>query len=348
MKMEQPKWRITALLLALLLVAVLVAACGKADQNKDTEGSAVETTASSGTEQSAAEVKGNTEEAAQGEAAEASGTKIVSTAFGDIEVPIAAKRIVADDYLGTLIALDAIPVGTPGLHLKNPYYIEALKGVEDTGDYGNASSEKMIALQPDLIITATSDDARFEQMNKIAPTISIPYGELKNAHEELAYFGELLGLKEKADEWLSDYDKRIAAAKARVDAAIPADASFTIFERSDKATWVYGDNFGRGGQPIYQALGRAPKAEVADEIMEKQWKELSMEILPEYAGDYLVVTVSSTSEWNLQKFKEDPIWGSLEAVKQDRIYIWPEERSWYYDPIAVLAQTEELANWLAP
>jgi iron complex transport system substrate-binding protein len=329
MKIEQPKWRITALLLALLLVAVLAAACGKADQNKDSG-------------------EGNPDEATQGDAAETSGTKIVSTAFGDIEVPIAAKRIVADDYLGTLIALDAIPVGTPGLHLKNPYYIEALEGVEDIGDYGNASSEKIIALQPDLIISATNDDARFQQMNKIAPTIAIPYGELKNAHEELSYFGELLGLKAKADEWLSDYDKRIAAAKARVDAAIPANASFTIFEWSDKAAWVYGDNFGRGGQPVYQALGRAPKAEVADEIMEKQWKELSMEILPEYAGDYLVVTVSSTSEWNLQKFKENPIWGSLEAVKQDRIYIWPEERSWYYDPIAVLAQTEELANWLAP
>lgn len=317
------------MLLALLLTAVLAAACGQADQNKDPEGQALETSAGA-------------------EEKEASGTKTVSTVFGDIEVPVAAKRIVADDYLGSLIALDAIPVGTPGLHLKNPYYIEALEGVEDIGDYGNASSEKIIALQPDLIITATNDDARFQQMNKIAPTIAIPYGELKNAHEELSYFGELLGLKEKADKWLSDYDKRIAAAKARVDEAIPADATFTIFERSDKAVWVYGDNFGRGGQPIYQALGRAPKAEVADEIMEKQWKELSMEILPEYAGDYLVVTVGSISEWNLQKFKEDPIWGSLEAVKQDRIYLWPEERSWYYDPIAVLAQTEELANWLAP
>ncbi len=329
MKKVQSKWRITASLLVLLLTAVLAAACGQPDQNKDPEGQALETSAGA-------------------EDKEASGTKTVSTVYGDIEVPIAAKRIVADDYLGSLIALDAIPVGTPGLHLKNPYYIEALAGVEDIGDYGNASSEKIIALQPDLIITATNDDARFQQMNKIAPTIAIPYGELKNAHEELNYFGELLGLNEKADKWLSDYDKRIAAAKARVDEAIPADATFTIFERSDKAVWVYGDNFGRGGQPIYQALGRAPKAEVADEIMEKQWKELSMEILPEYAGDYLVVTVGSTSEWNLQKFKEDPIWGSLEAVKQDRIYLWPEERSWYYDPIAVLAQTEELANWLAP
>lgn len=45
-------------------------------------------------------------------------------------------------------------------------------------------------------------------------------------------------------------------------------------------------------------------------------------------------------------FKKDPIWGSLPAVKNDHLYVWPEERSWYYDPTAVLAQVEELTNWL--
>jgi iron complex transport system substrate-binding protein len=37
----------------------------------------------------------------------------------------------------------------------------------------------------------------------------------------------------------------------------------------------------------------------------------------------------------------------LEAVKQDRIYVWSQDKSWYFDPIATLSQTEELADWLA-
>ncbi|WGT40517.1 hypothetical protein QH639_07035 [Lysinibacillus sp. 1 U-2021] len=28
-------------------------------------------------------------------------------------------------------------------------------------------------------------------------------------------------------------------------------------------------------------------------------------------------------------FKKDPIWDSLPAVKNDHLYVWPEERSWY-------------------
>ncbi|MED1724595.1 hypothetical protein [Brevibacillus parabrevis] len=40
--------------------------------------------------------------------------------------------------------------------------------------------EKVIDLQPDLIVTESSDDqGRYDQLSKIAPTISIPYGQLK-------------------------------------------------------------------------------------------------------------------------------------------------------------------------
>lgn len=240
-----------------------------------------------------------------------------------------------------MIALDTIPVGAPGLTLENMYFKEFLTGVADTGTYGKMSPENILALNPDLIISGNADS--YAALSKIAPTVIVPYGDLKNAHEELTYFGKLLGKEQEAAAWLADYDKRIADAKARVDAAIPAGATFSILEHADKSTWVYGDNFGRGGQPIYQALGRKPPAGVADEIMEKQWAELSAETLGKYAGDYLVITDNTRTA---QDFQADPIWGSLPAVKNGKIYVWKEERSWYYDPIAVLAQTEELADWL--
>ncbi len=114
-------------------------------------------------------------------------------------------------------------------------------------------------------------------------------------------------------------------------------------EYTDKETYVYGDNFGRGGQPIYQALGRKPPANIADEIMEKQWAQISEELLTSYAGDYIIMTSNSRT---VEDFKADPLWGTLPAVKNDRLYVWPEERSWYYDPTAVLAQVEELTMWL--
>lgn len=83
-------------------------------------------------------------------------------------------------------------------------------------------------------------------------------------------------------------------------------------EYTDKETYVYGDNFGRGGQPIYQALGRKPPANIADEIMEKQWAQISEELLTSYAGDYIIMTSNSRT---VEDFKADPLWGTLPAVK---------------------------------
>lgn len=317
---------------SLLLLAVLTSACGA----KDTTATNLSTNQLAVTEtQNLESAEGITKED------NADATKTVTTVNGDITIPVNPKRIVAEEYLGSLIALDMIPVGAPGLTLDNYYFKEALTGVEDTGVYGQVSVEKIIALDPDLILSGNADS--YNQLSKIAPTIIIPYGTLKNAHEELTYFGELLGKEKEAKTWLDHYDQQIAAAKAMVDKAIPEDATFSILEVSAKSIWTYGDNFGRGGQPIFQALGRKPPEVVADEIMEKQWVELSAELLDKYAGDYLVVTANNIT---LEYLKAEPIWSKLPAVKNDHVYVWPEERSWYYDPIAVLSQTEELVNWL--
>ncbi len=268
-------------------------------------------------------------------------TKTVQTTNGEIVIPTNPQRIVAEEYIASLLVLDVKPVGAPGLALENYYLKEALKSVEDIGVYGKPSSERILGLKPDLIITGNGEN--YDALSKIAPTVVIPYGELKNAHEELTFFGELLGKEREAKDWLSQYDQKIADAKSQVDAIIPEDASFSIMEDTDKATYVYGDNFGRGGQPVYQALGRKPPSAVANEIMENQWAELSKEMVAGYAGDYIIMTSNSRT---VEDFEADPIWGSLPAVKNGHLYVWPEERSWYYDPIAVLAQTEELATWL--
>nr|WP_231594290.1 ABC transporter substrate-binding protein [Paenibacillus algorifonticola] len=332
--------RSMASMLAMLLLCVSIfTACGSAESSEtgktNTES---EATAQPSSEASNAGAGEATPEAT----ADPNAVKTISTVKGDIEIPAQPKRIVAEEYLGSLIALGVVPIGAPGLTLQNYYFKEALTGVEDTGEYGKPSAEKIAALAPDLIITGNGES--YELLSKIAPTLFIPYGDLKNAHEELTYFGDVLGKEQEAKTWLEEFDRRIAEAKAKVDAAIPADATFSIFEHTEKSTYAYGDNFGRGGQPVYQALGRKPPTDVAEVIMEKQWAELSAEIVPQYAGDYIVMT---SNDWTLADFQADPIWSNLPAVKNGKLYVWPEERSWYYDPLAVLAQTEELADWLA-
>lgn len=329
---KQNHWLLFPFMLTLILV---LSACGNSNTTVENTGG------TSNTSNTTAATQAPTETSQEAESTETPAVKTVNTVKGDVEIPVHPKRIVAEEYLGSLIALDTIPIGAPGLTLENMYYKEALTGVTDTGAYGKMSPEKIIALNPDLIISGQAES--YETLSKIAPTIIVPYGDLKDAHAELTYFGELLRKEQEAKNWLADYDKRIAEAKAKVDKVLPADATFSIMEDGGKSIWVYGDNFGRGGQPIYQALGRKPPTEVAAEIMEKQWAEISKEALTKYAGDYIILTSNNLTEAD---YKADSFWGNLPAVKNGHLYVWKEERSWYYDPIAVLTQTEELADWL--
>ena len=261
-----------------------------------------------------------------------------------VEIPANPKRIIADEYLASVIALGSMPIGAKELSLKNPYLTEYTDQIESIGMDGNESYEKILSLQPDLIITGTSDQAVYDELVKIAPTVAIPFGTLKNTEEEITGIAQLLGKEEQGEKWLENYQTRIEAARQKAQDAVGEDASFSILEATGKSIYVYGDNFGRGGQAVYQALDFQPDEEVADIIMEEQWKELSFEVLDEYAADYIVLT---SNDKTIDDLKSDPIWSGLDAVKNDRVYVWQEERSWYYDPFAIVEQTEELADWLA-
>lgn len=266
--------------------------------------------------------------------------RTVSTVKGDITIPAEPKRIVVDLYLGSLIALGIKPVGTPEMNLKNPYFIKSLEGVQNIGEYETISLEKVLELEPDLIVTGNPD--LFDSFSKIAPTLVVPYGELKNTHEEIAYFGEVLNKEKESEAWLTDYDARIADAKKRVGEAIDPQAEVSVMQFYDKAPLAFGDNFGRGGQAVYSALGLNPPADKKEILMKDQLVEVSSEAIPEFAGDYIILTADNLT---LEELKSKPVWSSLDAVKNDRVFIWSPDRSWYFDPIATLDQTEELAAW---
>ncbi|AIQ57586.1 AraC family transcriptional regulator [Paenibacillus borealis] len=269
-------------------------------------------------------------------------TKSVTTVNGEVEVPLHPQRIVAGEYLGSLIAVGITPIGTSDHHIKNPYFQEYLKDVENIGE-GNGNVEKILALEPDLIIMDDMYPELNEQMSKIAPTVVIPYASLKTVHEEVSYFGDLLGRDKEAKSWLDDYDTRIASAKDKVLQVIPADSTFSVIESSDNSLMAVGTSFGKGGQPIYNGFGFKPPAEIAAEMADPGWASFSAEVLPKYAGDYIILTSDSET---LNGLRADPIWGALPAVKNNHVFLWTSDRSGYWDPIAILSQTEELAAWL--
>lgn len=322
------KKRFSGLLLMLAIIMIL-AACNSGTGSGTTEPTAA------GSESTTDSTETNTDSSGA--------TRIYKSLSGDVEIPAEPKRIVTDMYVSDLLALGIKPVGSIKYYLENPFYADQVEGIENIGDRGAVSLEKVVALDPDLIITYSDKAEEIESYQKIAPTVVIPYGTFTNVEDEIRGFGELMNKSEEAEAWLKTYDERIEAARAKVKAVIKPEETFSILEVSDKSYYGYGDNFGRGGQAVYRALQLAPLEITKKELMgDTQWKEISREVVGDYAGDHIFLTVGENSK----NYQGDSIWQSLPAVKNNQVYELLEDRYWYFDPIAIQGQAEEFADMI--
>ncbi|MHA6482515.1 ABC transporter substrate-binding protein [Paenibacillus sp. strain BS8-2] len=296
----------------------------------------------SGAENGAANNNNSAATGTNGEQVEERGVKTVNTIFGDVEIPIKAERIVTNNMLNSILAVGAKPVGALQPYIDNPYITEDKTGIESIGAEWTVSLETIVTLEPDLIIIDIENKDEYEQYAKIAPTVVVPFGKFKNDHEEIRYFGQLLGREEEAESWLQDYDRRAGQAAKKVEGLFGPDETFTLMRWEDEFR-VLGNRWGRGGQAIYDILGLNPPDRVKQELWgEEQQIVISSEVLDQYVGDHVFIV---SSEGNVN-YKDDPVWNLQDAVKNDQVYWFDSERYSYWDPMTTIAQAEEIADLL--
>ncbi|WP_099469588.1 ABC transporter substrate-binding protein [Konateibacter massiliensis] len=287
-----------ASLSALAIVAVGLTGC--AGNKADTSASSQST---SSTEAADAETENNS-------------TKIVSTVMGDVEVPVNPQRVIATYGMGDVIALGVIPVAT--YDVTGTAYE---KEVEQLPVWDGFESEEIMSYDPDLILVVNQE--QYDEASKIAPTILIPFTEL-SMEERITFLGEILGKEEEAKAALSDFEGKINNAKAEMETMGIADSTFSIFEASENGIWVYGDKWGRGGDILYSHLKlNAPEVIQSEIIGKDQYRDVSLEAINDYAGDFIVFS------GNLGDLEDNPVWNSIPAVKDGKII--PIDFTLFYD-----------------
>lgn len=203
----------------------------------------------------------------------------------------------------------------------------------------------MLELQPDLIVVMY--DESYEALSKIAPTLHIPYGTATNVYETLRLFGDITGAKDKAEQFIVDFDKKAAEGREKLKGIIDENATFGLYELTDKGElWIFGDNAGRGGQAVYNALKM--KMPHSGKSTEEQTIQLSLEVLPEYAADYMFLTTYDPEKKGeeLTKLKSSAVWSGLKASKNNTLFYNDYDTFYRYDPIAILGQIDIIVDML--
>jgi iron complex transport system substrate-binding protein len=267
-------------------------------------------------------------------------TRTVKTVKGEVEIPANPKRVITDFYLADLLALGIKPLGSIQMSLNNPYIKDKVDGIEDIGT--PVSIEKVLSLKPDLIIMQS--DENYEKLSKIAPTVVIPYNSEGDFYGEFRKIADLVGKKDEAEKWIQSFEKKAEEARNQLKDKVHQDETFGIYELQEDKLYIFGDNWGRGSQVLYKALKLSPPEKMQELIKQgTQYKELSLEALPEYAADNIFITTWSAQGKNdkkLEELKNSAIWKNLDAVKNNQVYEMNFDNMYYADPYSLEGQLD--------
>ncbi|UBH13256.1 ABC transporter substrate-binding protein [Macrococcus armenti] len=258
-----------------------------------------------------------------------------------IKIPKAPKRIVVmgASYVGNLIDLGVTPVGADQYAFQSDILKPKLKGVEqlNPGDI-----EKIAKLKPDLIISFDTDKDN-KKYEKIAPTI--PFTYTKHGYLEVhELLGKIVGKEKEAKAFVDKWHEETKKDGEEIKKHLGADKTYSIFQFFQKEIYVYGDNWGRGSEIIYQAFGLKMQDKIVKDVKPTGWKKVSSESLGQYAGD--VVLVSSDSGAVSNTVTESSLWKNMDAVKNNRLVEYDAEDFWFNDPISLEHQRKVLKEKL--
>lgn len=281
----------------------------------------------------------NTDETAKDETPET--VKYTTDDGEEIDIPKDPKRIVVmgSGYFGNLKQLDANIVGVHNL-VQDSEVLSKEVGDIELIEEGNI--EQVLNLDPDLIITYSTDE-NINELKEVAPTIGFDYEKWNylDVHKEL---GKIVGKEDQANKWVADFEAKLDENKKKVQDKLGTDTSVSVAEGFSKDIYVYGTNWGRGTEIIYQGLEMKVPETIEEDVVETGWKKISAEEVAKYSGDFIFLGDGDPT--TNKAIESTSVWKNLDAVKNDRVVEFDSSTFWFNDPLSLEYQLEFIVEQL--
>ena len=195
------------------------------------------------------------------------------------------------------------------------------ESVVDVGSHLSPDVERIIALEPDLVIASSMTDAQVELLETLEGAgITVAYFYVNNFSdylESLDIFTRITGRADLYEEYGTKVAQQIEEAKAQIDGSKPT----VLFIRAAASSVKVKGSKGTVGGEI---LADLDTVNIADS--ESMLEDLSMEAVILADPDFIFVTTQgSDTEAALANVQElmldNPAWESLKAVKNGNYYV---------------------------
>ena len=267
------------------------------------------------------------------------GTITYESETGPIEVPAHPQRVVVlAGYAGNLLALDVPLVGVDSYIKANPNFQDQLK---DVAEVSEENVESILNLKPDLII-ASSDTKNVDKLKQIAPLVTYTYNKVDYLTQILE-IGKAVNQEQKAADWIADFKARAVTAGEQIKAKIGAESTITVIEGDAKNLYTFGSGWGRGTEIIYQAMGLKMQEKVQEMTTKDGYYELSLEVLPDYMGDYVIYSKDPAGD---ASFQETSTYKNIPAVKNNHVYETDATSFYFNDALSLDYQLDFISKSL--
>lgn len=189
-----------------------------------------------------------------------------------------------------------------------------------TGRGGEANLERVLQIQPDLIVDFGSvRDTYIDLANRVQQQTGIPYllidGRFENTAEALRTMGAALGVPERGERLARDVEATFARLDSMLD-EVPEDDRPRVY----LARGPEGLETGMKGSINTEIIERAGGRNVADDGgVTKGLVNASME-------QVIVANPDTIVTWDRNFFArvfDDPLWQGIDAVRDGQVYLSP-------------------------
>ncbi|MFJ8858604.1 ABC transporter substrate-binding protein [Streptomyces sp. NPDC102451] len=253
-------------------------------------------------------------------------THTVATAMGNIEVPVAPKRVVVLDTaeLDSALTLGVTPVGATHAGTESGYlsYLpkEKVAGIKDVGEMMTPNLEAVAGLKPDLILTSKlrHGDA-YGELSKIAPTVmtentGYPWKENFQVH------ANALGKVPAAEKVIADYQAHTGEVTEALGGKEKAAATEVNMVR-----FVEGADIRIYGHKNYIATILADVGLGRPAIVDKAKDGFSYDVSPEKIDQADTDVIFHSTYGDAKKSKQTQtvgsgLWKNMGAVKAGKVF----------------------------
>ncbi|RAM53528.1 MAG: iron-siderophore ABC transporter substrate-binding protein [Hapalosiphonaceae cyanobacterium JJU2] len=252
-------------------------------------------------------------------------TRIFKHSLGKTVIPTKPQRIIALDdsvILDPLLALGIKPIGATSYWQEKDIKFRGLSADQSTdielvGSINQPSLEKILMLKPDLILAREGNITLYNLLAKIAPTVIVDRSKFEDSFKDnFRFVAQVLGKEEKARQVLEQYQKRVAELQKQIKEQLKKIKVSVIGYNYFGKDLFFVSNLTVVHNQVLTDVGIRHLPIIDNQ---KDYSlTLSIEAIYKYDAD--IIFVINYAKTPLSHYLQHPLWASLKAVKNKRVY----------------------------